>query len=205
MKLKLARAVPLFLIAINAGLTIGAVQIWRDGETRVHAVEHLAAHDMSLPDLTVLTPVRVSTVDIATIRDKAMFYSRRSFYEPPPPSQSIPSPEYDFAGSMDLSQGKRIAFVKTKSDHTSRMLHLGDDLDGWRVDAIEPTRVVLARDDHRTELASAASSIVGLVHGPAIAPVAPAGPHVLGSQATSYPLPARPLTAARTYRPPPPP
>lgn len=205
MKLKLIRAVPLLLIAVNAGLTIGAVTIWRVGETRVHAVEHLAAHDVSLPDLTVLTPVRVSTIDIATIRDKAVFYSRRSFYEPPPPSQSIPSPEYDFAGSMDLPQGKRVAFVKAKVDHASRMLHLGDDLDGWRVDAIEPTRVVLVRDDRRAELTSAAPPEVGLIHGPSVPQGAPAGPHVLGSQAMSYPLPARPSTTARTYRPPPPP
>ncbi len=176
MKLKTIRAVPVLLALLNAGLAMSCVAIWRVGETRIHATEHLAPHDVSLPDLTVLTPVSVTAVDIAKIRDNAVFYSRRSFYEPPPPSQSIPSPEYDFAGSMDLPQGKRVAFVKAKSDHASRMLHVGDDLDGWRVDGIEPTRVVLVREDHRAELASATSPMVGLIHGPADAHPRPPAP-----------------------------
>jgi hypothetical protein len=148
--------------------------------------------------------VTAPVVDVAKIRDNALFYSRRSFYEPPPPSQSIPSPEYDFAGSMDLPQGKRVAFVKAKSDHASRMLHLGDDLDGWRVDSIEATKVVLVRDDHRTELTSTAAPMAGLIHGVSSPSAAQTGPHVLGSQAMSFALPPRQQTTARTYRPPPP-
>jgi hypothetical protein len=204
MKLNDIRATSLLLGLVNLGLAMSAVMIWRVGETRIHEPEHLAAHEVSLPDLTVLTPTAATSVDIAKIRDNAVFYSRRSFYEPPPPSQSIPSPDYDFTGSMDLPQGKRVAFVKAKFDHASRMLHLGDDLEGWRVEGIEPNKVVLVRDDHRTELTSSAPPpMVGLIHGTPVAHVAQTAPHVLGAQATTYPLPPQQLTTARTYRPPP--
>lgn len=197
------RVVPVLLGFMNLGFAAAAVIFWRVGEARIHEPDHIAAHNVSLPDLTVLTPVTAVSIDIGRIRDNALFYSRRSFYEPPPPSQSIPSPDYDFAGSMDTPQGKRVAFVKAKSDHASRMLHLGDDLDGWRVEGIEPTKVVLVRDDHQTELTSTATPTIGLIHGAPVAQVVPTTPHVLGAQATTFPLPPRPPTTARTYRPPP--
>ena len=78
--------------------------------------------------------------------------------------------------------------MKAKSDHASRMLHLGDDLEGWRVEGIEPTKVVLVRDDHRTELTTTAAPMVGLIHGTPVAHVAQTTPHVLGAQATTFPL-----------------
>lgn len=198
------RVVPVLLGVFNLALATAAVMIWRVGETRVHEPEHMAAHNVSLPDLTVLTPVTAAGIDVAAIRDNSVFYTRRSFYEPPPPSQSIPSPEYDFAGSMDLPQGKRVAFVKAKSDHASRMLHLGDDLDGWRVEGIEPTRLLLVRDDHQTELVSTtAAPMTGLIHGFPVAHPVQTTPHVLGVEATTFPLSPRQITTARTYRPPP--
>jgi hypothetical protein len=46
--------------------------------------------------------------------------------------------------------------------------------------------------------------MTGLIHGSPVAHTVQTTPHVLGAQATTFPLPPpRQTTSARTYRPPP--
>lgn len=194
----------LFLVIVNVGLLALLIVVWRSGQAQVHAPEKITVHRLELPDLSALNAAALPPPDFAAIRDDAVFHSRRSFYRPPAPSEVIPTPEYELAGSMSLPQGKHVAFVKKKSDHSNRTLHIGDDLDGWRVDEIESTRVLLVRDDQHYELTSAvAAAATGLLRAGASPAVIASGPRVLGSSgARTYPLP-HVETTARTYRPPP--
>jgi hypothetical protein len=206
MRLGKLRLETILLSALSAGLLALLVLIWHRGQNRVHEPERLAARSLAPLDLSVLTATPQSNIDVATIRDNAVFHTQRTFYQPPPASQAIAAPEYDFAGSMSLPQGTRVAYVKKKSDRSSRTVHVGDDLDGWRVEVIDVSRVVIMRDSQRLEIKSTTVALnSGLVHG-AVAPHAPqSGIHVLGGQGpVPLPSPAQ-VSVARTFVPPPPP
>ena len=201
-----------FLGLLNACLLVLMGVIWHSGQMRVGEPNTLPVHELAAPDLTILSTAPAPAINVLEIRDLAVFYSRRVFYRPPPPSESGPMPDYEFAGTMGLPQSKRIAFVKKKSDQTSRTLHVGDDLDGWRVDSIDVNRVSLVRAEQRIDLpAAGAGSSAGLLRSGTVPagnelPVAHslAGIRVLGSAATASSTARKPvLTEARTFRPPP--
>jgi hypothetical protein len=158
-----------------------------------------------MPDLKVLEIPSAHALDVASIRDNAVFHNTRSFYQAPAPSQAMPTPDYEFAGSMGLPQGKRVAFVRKKADQSNRSLHVGDDLDGWRVQSIEASRVLLVRDDQRFELkAETGLPSAGLVTGTSAPRVAHSGPLILGAPGSNSAATARPMAVeARTYHPPP--
>jgi hypothetical protein len=194
------------LLLLDGGLIALTLLIWHYGQDNVHAPQNLSVRSLALPDLSVLDAHPMAIIDSAAIRDEAVFHNRRSFYQAPAPSQAVPAPDYDFAGTMELPQGKRVPFVKKQSDHSNRTLHVGDDLDGWRVESIEITRVVVTHDEQRYELkAAVVNPAPGLVRGSAVPRVAQVNLHVLGAQGSSN---ARPPHGAadsvRTYRPPPP-
>ena len=146
------RLTTMLLSALSGGLLALLIIVLRWGEGRVQAPDRLTAHHLAPPDLALLNPVAPPTVDVAAIRDNAVFYAHRTFFQPPPPGQSTPVPDYEFAGSIGLPQGKKVAFVKKKSDKTNRTVHVGDDLDGWHVESIDAQRVVIVRDTQRVEL-----------------------------------------------------
>jgi hypothetical protein len=201
-KLRLATVL---LSLVSGGLIVLLIAIAHWGQARVYQPEHLADRHLAPPDLSALNPTAAPHIDLVAIRDNAVFYAHRTFFQPPPPGQSIPVPEYEFAGSMGLPQGKRLAFVKRKSDKSNRTVHVGDDLDGWRVEIIEATRVVLVRDEQKVELKAANESPgSGLVHGTVTPYVAQSGLRTIGD-GTATPHPPQTVThAARTYQPPPP-
>jgi hypothetical protein len=201
------RSTTMLLGLVNLGLAFLVIVLWREGQARVLEPGRLVVPPLTLPDLTALDSPPMSSVDVTTIRNHAVFYARRSFYEPPAPSVEIPPPEYDLAGTLGLRDGKRVAFVKKRADHSSRALHIGDEVESWRVEAIDATRVVLARNEQRCELLSkSAKATTGLIHGP----TTPRGPQpslrvLTGTPSgTSQGVPASSSSQARLYRPPPP-
>jgi hypothetical protein len=195
----------LLLCLLSAGLLILLIIVVRWGEGRVRSPDHLTTRHLAEPDLSLLRAVASANVDVAAIRDNAVFYAHRTFFQPPPPGQSIPVPAYEFAGSIGLPQGKRLAFVKKKSDKSNRTVHVGDDLDGWRVESIDAQRVVIVRDTQKIELKSANEAPgSGLVHGTVTPYVAQSGLRAIGGGTTAVHPPQAVTHAARTYQPPPP-
>jgi hypothetical protein len=198
------RLTTMLLSILSGSLLILLLMVVHWGEGRVHAPERLTTRHLSSPDLALLNAAAAPSVDLAAIRDNAVFYSHRTFFQPPPPGQTIPVPEYEFAGSIGLPQGKRVAFVKKKSDKTNRTVHVGDDLDGWHVETIDAQQVVITRDTQKVELKAANESGSGLVHGTVTPYVAQSGMRTIGGGA-AVPHPPQAVThAARTYQPPPP-
>jgi hypothetical protein len=201
------RLITTLLSALSGALLVLLVLIWHWGQNRVHEPQHLADRNLAPLDLSVLTATPQTNIDVAAIRDNAVFHTQRTFYQPPP-AQAIAAPEYEFAGSMSLPQGRRVAYVKKKSDQSSRTVHAGDDLDGWRVELIDVSRVVIVRDSQRLEIKSSTAALdSGLVHG-AVAPhVAESGVRVIGQGQGPVPLRPSPaqVSVARTFVPPPPP
>jgi hypothetical protein len=196
------RPATILLSALSGALLVLLVIIWRWGQALVQAPEHLPARLLSQPDISRLSAVTLPNMDVTAIRDNAVFYARRTFFQPPPPGQSVPVPEYELAGSIGLPQGKRVAFVKKKSDKSNRTVHVGDDLDGWRVESIDAQRVVIVRDSQQIELKSAnESQVSGLIHGTVTPYVAHSGIRTIGDASVAV-HPAQTVThAARTYQP----
>jgi hypothetical protein len=200
-KVRLATAL---LSGLSVGLLVLLLIVLRWGEARVHAPEHVSARHLAEPDLSLLNPSAAANVDVTAIRDNAVFYAHRAFFQPPPPGESIPVPEYDFAGAMGLPQGKRLAFVKRKSDRSNRTVHVGDDLDGWHVESIDAQRVVIVKDGKKIELKSAnESGGSGLVRGTVTPYVAESGLKAIAGNTTAAQPPQAASHAARTYQPPP--
>jgi hypothetical protein len=204
MKLKhKIRPATILLSALTGGLLMLLVIIWHWGQDRVQAPDHLAARQLAPPDLSVLNAAALPNMDLVAIRDNAVFYARRTFFQPPPPGQNVPVPEYEFAGSIGLPQGKQVAFVKKKSDKSNRTVHVGDDLDGWRVESISAQQVIIVRDHQQIELKSAnESQVSGLVHGTVAPYVAQSGTRTIGGSAAATQTPQSVSRAARTYQPP---
>jgi hypothetical protein len=199
------RLTTIVLSTLCTGLFMLLIVIARWGQERVHAPEHLTARHLAQPDLALLNSVASPNIDVTAIRDNAVFYAHRTFFQPPPPGQGVPVPEYDFAGSVGLPQGKRVAFVKKKSDKSNRTVHVGDDLDGWRVESIDAQRVVIVRESQKMELKSANESAgSGLVRGTVTPYVAQSGMRTIGGSTATVHPPQTVSHAARTYQPPPP-
>lgn len=199
------RSSTVLLTLFCGGLAVLLVVIACWGQDRARQPEHLATRHFAEPDVSVLSAEAAPNVDLAAVRDNAVFYTHRMFFQPPPPGQSIAVPDYDFAGTMSLPQGKRLAFVKKKSDKSNRTVHVGDDLDGWRVESIDAQRVVLMRDAQKIELKAASESTVsGLVHGTVTPYVAQSGMRTTGGGTAVLPPPQAVSHAPRTFQPPPP-
>lgn len=153
------------LLLLDAALAFALVVTWRFGEDRVREPATLAPHRIANPDLQQLNPPILESANFTIMRDRAVFYSRRTYYPPAVPSEALGTPDFDFAGSMLLPQGQRVAFVKKRSDRSNRTLHVGDELDGWRVKDIDNSRVLLRHEEQSAELRSpiaASASAVGL-------------------------------------------
>jgi hypothetical protein len=207
--MKRLRMTTVLLVLLNVGLSACAALLWSKGQARVAEPERLNVPPLALPDLTVLDSVPMPSVDVTTIREQAAFYASRAFYRPPAAPAEIPMPQYEMAGTLRLADGKRIAFVRSKADRASRTLHVGDDLEGWRVQAIEPERIVLQRSEQTAELGSGrTTSTAGLIRGGMSVPrTAQTGIRVLGGGVAGAAALQTPTQGgareARLYRPPP--
>ncbi len=208
--MKRLRVTTVLLVLLNVGLSACIALLWNAGQARVAEPQRLNVPPLALPDLTVVDSVPMPSVDVTTIREQAAFYASRAFYRPPAAPVEMPAPQYEMAGTLRLTDGKRIAFVRGKADRASHTLHVGDDLEGWRVQAIEPERVVLQRSEQTAELRSGgATNSPGLIRGGMSAPrTVQTGIHVLGGGVAGSPAPQIPTQGgareARLYRPPPP-
>jgi hypothetical protein len=172
------------MIVLNAGLALLVVATWSRGQMRVTEPERLVVLPSTLPDLAPLNSTPMRSVEVETIRDQALFYTSRSFYQPPPRPVELPPPNYEFAGTLRLANGKRLAFLRSRADQTGHTVHVGDDLDGWKVQTVEPDKIVLRRDEQTLDLlGSKQVRSSGLVHGPTAAKTAQTGIRVLGSGA----------------------
>jgi len=193
------------LLAVNMLLLLAGIGAWRNGERHVHEPSALTSQPPAPIDLTPLDSLSVPGVDVTILREQALFHASRAFYHPADKSADVPPPEYDFSGTLRLSNGARLAFVKKPASQSSRTLHVGDDLDGWRVRSIEADHLVLDHDGQSAELAAPRkNSSLGLVHITPTPHLVTNGPRVLsGSTPSTGPGASTGARRSRMYTPPP--
>lgn len=145
----------LALGALNAGLFICLFCV-AFGGTR--ASELLATTAKTPPPLNIELRGTATAPDLAAIQEKPLMHASRVFYSAPPPDaapQVPPLPNYRLAGSFLAPKRAAVALLARREGGATRRVRAGDDLDGWRVDAIESRRVVLRWQDQTREILSA--------------------------------------------------
>ncbi len=103
--------------------------------------------------------------DLAAIQTQPLMYATRTFYVAPR-ADAVPAapplPDYRFAGALVVPNKPAVALLGRQGGATRRV-HVGDDVDGWKVHAVEGRRVVLQWQDQQREIAvQAAPASVGL-------------------------------------------
>ena len=94
----------------------------------------------------------------AVISTRPIFYSTRAFYSPPPvivQDIRVPPPSYRLAGTLVIPAKPRVALLTEEKTSLTRKVKEGDDLDGWRVELVEPTRVVVMLGIERFDILGA--------------------------------------------------
>jgi hypothetical protein len=97
--------------------------------------------------------------DLAAIQAQPLLHTTRAFYQKPVQAAPVapPRPDYRLAGAMLLPGKTPVAVVVSRAGGGSKRVKPGDDLDGWRVDSINRSQVVLAWGTERAEITSAVS------------------------------------------------
>ena len=137
------------LLVVTAGLCV-----WRGTDT--DKILRVPASQVKVPALRLEPPTLHA--DFAGLVSRTPFYATRRLYvipskpEAPPP----PVPKYVFGGSVIRPHGPAVALLNNPSNGSALRVTAGKDLDGWRVETVEASRVVLRYENERAEIARVA-------------------------------------------------
>ena len=166
---------PLTIALMLASVALGTVIVWRVWHgTEVNALLATPARKYAPPEVKLSAPDRQANL---AIRDHALFHASREFFMPPTPvatPATPPRPDYRLVGTFIIPRKPTVALLVSATGG-SRKVHPGDDLDGWRVQAVESRRVVLQFDSESMEIVSATRAAAG---GMTMAPLSRAAPSI---------------------------
>lgn len=208
------------LVLVNGVLaTAIGLRLWKGTETA--AILLASPLKVKTPVLHVDLPPLYS--DFRGLTDRTPFYASRRLYVEASPAASLPLPvpKYVFDGALIRQHGLSVALLNDPASRSTVRVSAGKDLDGWRVESVEASRVVLRHENEHAEIAritkeaaqSAATAGITRVHvanGNRVE--SGGGVHVLGGgQTASRVMPATtnlpPLAGSGSesvYIPPPP-
>lgn len=94
------------------------------------------------------------TGNLDPLQEQAVFYKSRRFYVVPPAATVVeaPSPDYRFTGSMSLPSRGLTAILMHNQTNRRIKVATGDDLEGWRVTAVEPKRVTVQLGERTAQI-----------------------------------------------------
>jgi hypothetical protein len=207
-------------VLLNTALLVGLIVRWSMG-TNVDSILHAAPKKVVLPTIDFQVPQLAVSFDV--IQSQPLFHESRQFYVPPDPTlvaaQLMP-PDYHFVGAMTLPKQSPIALLVHNQTGARTKVQRGDQLDGWKVEAVDNKHVKLSLDGHEAELGASVPGVAvaqnaigpatpvmtqgitqgvtqGLTHVPAMHTDAPAsGVRVLSGGATRAYSSATPLPPA---------
>jgi hypothetical protein len=155
MKSLLARISPLTaaLGALAVALVVLIVMLLVSG-TQTRELLATAAKSPKLPELKLDAPAPESRLDV--VRDRTLFSASRAFYVAPPAPLTPPAPprpNYLLAGTFVIPRKHTVALLKPSAAGSVVKVKAGDDLEGWHIESVDGTRVVLSYHDERFEIA----------------------------------------------------
>ncbi|MFC7047850.1 type II secretion system protein N [Emcibacter nanhaiensis] len=101
-----------------------------------------------------------TSADYALLSEKPLFHATRKPVEitKPEPVQARPQvvrsnlTDYLLTGIVYISSGESLAYVRGRRNGKNYKLRLGDEFEGWTVEEIRKTEVVVSRDGRRETL-----------------------------------------------------
>lgn len=147
--------IPTLLLGALNVFILGAALVLALGGTQ--AADLLATPAKSAPALAIDLGQASAPADLAAIQAQPLMHATRAFYTPPPVTAPVapPLPEYRLAGSFIAPNKPPVALLA--GPQTTRRVHAGDDLDGWRVESIAAKRVVLRWQEQTKEIGTVAA------------------------------------------------
>jgi hypothetical protein len=91
---------------------------------------------------------------LVALQDQNLFSASREFFLPPTTAPVPPHPDFRLVGTFMIPNKPGVALLAGPNG-ASRKVRVGDELEGWTVDAVEPKRVILRAGAATTEIASA--------------------------------------------------
>jgi hypothetical protein len=190
-------------VAAALGVLVGLRLI---GGTQSGLLLATAPNAQGIPEMKSDAPAL--DANLQSVRDRSLLYASRAFYvAPPPPTAPAapPRPAYVLAGTFLIPHKPAVALLKRNTGTNVLKVNAGDDLEGWRIEAVEAARVVLRFEDERFEMIRAASeSGTHLTRVPLTRAAPTASRTTLGSGHPAGPVAAsgvnQPLVEARLYR-----
>ena len=193
------------LVVINLALIAAIGWRWVEGSQR----DELLRSDDPGIDLNTVDLSVPASVDVGSLQSQAIFYKSRSFYVAPvAPIVEQPVPPVRLAGSMAIPNQPSAAVLLNLQSGVRTKVHVGDQIEGWTVSAVESRRVILELGARREEITNASgttSSGMTAVSSSVAVPAVNTGVRVL-SEGNTRPgtAAAAPIdSASRLYQPPP--
>jgi len=91
--------------------------------------------------------------DWSPIERQVLFHVHRAYFPPPDPhAKPLELPAYEVTGSLIIPRQPAMAFLKPRSGGAVLSVKPGDDIAGWRVEAVESGRVELSFGEQHAEL-----------------------------------------------------
>ena len=144
----------LALVFVNALFV--ATAGWRSWKgTQTDRILHVAAREVKVPVPHLELPPLYA--DFTGIANRTPFYASRRLYvlpskpvDPPPPV-----PKYVFGGAVIRPHGPGVALLNNPANGSALRVTAGKDVDGWRVESVEASRVLLRYEDQHAEIGRA--------------------------------------------------
>ena len=144
------RTAALVLINVLALICVG-LRLWKG--TEAARILQTPARAVKVPALRVDLPPLYT--DFRGLADRTPFYASRHLYvqaslaaSPPPPV-----PKYVFGGAVIRQHGLAVALLNNPASGSTVRVTAGKDLEGWSVESVEASRVVLRHENERAEIA----------------------------------------------------
>jgi hypothetical protein len=143
---------PTLLLGLFTGTLLVAPLVVLLGGTQAAGL--LATPARAPAPLTIDLADAPAMPDLGAIQSQPLMYSTRAFYVAPAPDTAPtvpPLPDYRFAGAFIVPNKPAVALLSRQGAATRRV-RVGEDLDGWRVQAVESRRVLLQWQDQQREI-----------------------------------------------------
>ena len=142
------------LVFVNALLLASAG--WRSWKgTQTDRILHVAAREVNVPVLHLELPPLYA--DFTGLANRTPFYASRRLYVPPAKAEDPPPPvpKYVFGGAVIRPHGPGVALLNNPANGSALRVTAGKDVDGWHVESVEASRVVLRYEDQHAEIGRA--------------------------------------------------
>ncbi len=114
--------------------------------------QNLATQNLATKNLAPLPPIE----SFDEVVERPLFFRSRRAPDPdaapPPEAEAAPKADFVLTGLVIVSGKERLALLRPAGSKTVERVHQGEEIEGWRVEAIHADRVVLKKGETVQEI-----------------------------------------------------